>query len=285
MKTILCLTDFTSTSNHAVRYGYDIAKCMEAEIILSNVTNVPAEIPQYETVLLPLENYRKAEAESMKALKTLQKKFELNDQKPGFHPPIICLHQTGIVTDVVNCIVDNKNVDLIVVGTHASRGLKQLLLGNHVRYMIDSATVPLLLVPPDTRVSRIHWIALATSFSPDNLVAAGKLIAIAEKQQLEFILMHIIKPKDSQSPAIKQQQFLTQLYKNTGYQKISCQSTTDHSVGDGLRKLCSKNENNGLLAIVHRNRNFIAEILKGSITQKISKKINFPLLVIQLPNI
>lgn len=44
MKTMLCLTDFSSTANHAADYGCFIAKDLEVE-------------------LSPLENYEKVEAE------------------------------------------------------------------------------------------------------------------------------------------------------------------------------------------------------------------------------
>jgi nucleotide-binding universal stress UspA family protein len=103
MKTILCLTDFSSTANHAANYGYFIAKDLGAEIILCNIINVPAEIPQYEVVLWPIDHYEKLEAESLEALKKLKKKFEHEDHTSGFHPPISCIYKTGIVTDEAQC--------------------------------------------------------------------------------------------------------------------------------------------------------------------------------------
>lgn len=284
MKTILCLTDFSATATHAAKYGYYLAKLLEAEIIFCNVINVPAEVPQYEVVLWPPEHYDLAEEDAMDTLKKLKKSFEHNDREPGFHPPISCLFETGIVTNVVNAITNNRKIDMIVMGTHASSGLKHLLLGNHTRYMIDAATVPLLLVPPEVKLLKLNWIAFATDFDLKDLEAAVKLAELAMLLNANTILMHIMSKKKALQSEIKQQQdeFMAQLRKNTGYKNISCQLFIENSVSGGLEKLCLKNENKGLLAIVHKNRNFINEILKGSSTQKAANRLSLPLLV--LPN-
>ncbi|SDJ02890.1 Nucleotide-binding universal stress protein, UspA family [Pedobacter sp. ok626] len=282
MKTILCLTDFSSTGNHAVKYGYEVAKLLEAKVIFCNVINIPAEIPQYEVVLWPPKDYGSIENDTMEALEDMKKSLEAHDHSTGFRPPITCICETGIVTNVINLIINQRKIDLIIIGTHASSGLKHLLLGNHTRYLIDSATIPLLLVPPKIQIHKISWVAFATDFSAEELGAADKLIKLIQPLNLELTLMHIINKKRIEPLEIKQQQdqFITQLSNNLGNQKISCKSLLNKSVADGLEELCAENEQHGWLAIVHKNRNFINEILKGSQTQKVAKQLSLPLLVL-----
>jgi len=83
--------------------------------------------------------------DSLDGLKQL--KGELGKYTDGFMPSIDCFSEAGTVADVVNDIVAKKKIDMVVMGTHGSSGLSSFLLGNHSRVMIDSLTVPLLLVP------------------------------------------------------------------------------------------------------------------------------------------
>lgn len=284
MKTLLLLTDFSSTANHAVTYGYDFAKLLQAQVILCNVVHVPAEIPQYENILLPFGNYDLIEEESIEELKRLKKHLEHNDRGGGFHPPVSYLCETGVMTDRIDGIVSKRHIDLIIMGTHSSTGLKHLLLGNHTRYMLDTAAVPLLLISPEEKLSQIKWIAFATDLNAQELPTLYKLAKFARLLEAEIILMNICHQDPSLEKHTQQQQFLSLVKKESHYPKVSCQSTVDKSIVKGLEKLCNNNGKDGLLSVIHKNRNFINEILIGSQTQKLAKRLRLPLLVLP-PNI
>ena len=102
--------------------------------------------------------------------------------------------------------------------------------------------------------------------------------------EAEIILMNICHEDLSQEKDIQQQQFLSLVKKESHYPKISCQSTVDKSIVKGLEKLCYNRDKDGLLSVIHKNRNFINEILIGSHTQKLAKRLVLPLLVLP-PNI
>jgi len=284
MKTLLLLTDFSSTANHAVSYGYDFAKLLKAEVILCNVVNVPAEIPQYETLLIPFGNYDLIQEESIEELKRLKKHLEHHDGSKGFHPPVSYLCETGVLTDKIDSIVSKRHIDLIILGTHASSGLKHLLLGNHTRYMLDTAEVPLLLISSKEKLTQIKWIAFATDLNTEEIVTLNKLAKLASLLEAEIILMNICHEDPSREKDMQQQQFLSLVKKESHYPKISWQSTVDKSIAKGLEKLCNNNGKDGLLSVIHKNRNFINEILIGSETQKLAKRLVLPLLVLP-PNI
>ncbi|NRF37699.1 universal stress protein [Pedobacter foliorum] len=284
MKTLLLLTDFSPTANHAVGYGYDFAKLLEAEVILCNVINVPAEIPQYETILLPFGNYDLIEEESIEELKRLKKHLEHHDHGKGFHPPVSYACKTGVMTDQIDNIVSKRHINLIIMGTHASSGLKHLLLGNHTRYLLDTAAVPLLLVSPKEKLTQIKWIAFATDLNTDEIPTINKLAKLASLLKAEIILMNICHEDPSREKDMQQQQFLSLVKKECHYPMISCQSAVDKSIVKGLEKLCNNSGKDGLLSVIHKNRNFINEILLGSQTQKLAKRLVLPLLVLP-PNI
>lgn len=280
MKTLLLLTDFSATANHAMAFGYNLAKLMEAEIILCNVVNIPAEIPQYETVILPIAQYHTFEEESVEELKKLKKQLEHQDHSKGFHPPISCLCETGILTDQINQIISSRRVDLIIMGTHASSGFRHLLLGNHTRYMVDAAQIPLLVVSSTETISMVKWIAFATGLNTQEIPAICNLVKFAKPLEAEIILMYVNRTSSNPEEDNKLQLFLDEVRKACKYPKLSYQSIADKSIAKGLEFLCNKKDKNGLLSIVHKNRNFINEILMGSQTQKLAKKLFLPLMIL-----
>src|SRR5579872_6405999 len=144
MKTLLISTDFSKTATHAAMYGYNLAKQIKANVILSNAVIVPAEIPQAGVVVWPMEEYNVLMEDSDRELKSLRKKLESKNSSEGFNPQVKIINETGRLTDIVNVIVKEHDVDMVIMGTHAEDGLSTLILGNHIRQMVDSAVKPLL---------------------------------------------------------------------------------------------------------------------------------------------
>ncbi|WGQ09835.1 universal stress protein [Pedobacter gandavensis] len=285
MKTILCLTDLTANSNHAVDYGYQIAKRLEAELIICNIINIPAEITQYEVVMWPLQNFENIEAENRAELEALTKSVEQNDLSAGFHPPVHYICETGTVTDTVRKMLSEKKIDLILTGTHTPGILKYLLFGNHASNLIDSSPAPLLFIPPQVKSSQINWIGFATDLDPEDFSTACQLIEFIRCIDAEIILMHINHQKNNEEKLQQQlQNLVLQLKAQCSYQKVSYQYNNEGSVLTGLEELCTKNGAHGLLTVVHKHHNFINELFTGSYAKKIAKRLFLPLLVIRANN-
>ncbi len=54
----------------------------------------------------------------------------------------------GEPVDVILAVAGRPDVERIVMGTHARRGLRRLVLGSVAERVIAKATVPVLVVPP-----------------------------------------------------------------------------------------------------------------------------------------
>lgn len=55
----------------------------------------------------------------------------------------------GEPVDVILAVAGRTEIERIVMGTHARRGLRHLVLGSVAERVIAKATVPVLVVPPD----------------------------------------------------------------------------------------------------------------------------------------
>lgn len=281
MKTILFPTDFSENAKHAIRYGYYLSRQIKADIILCNAVIIPAEAPQAGLVAWPMEESDTLLKDSTAELVKLKSFIEKSRNKSGFQPAISYLNQSGILTDVVNQIIANKKIDLVIIGTHGSSGLTTLLLGNHSRSMIDGVNSPLLLIPPDAKLSPVKKIAFATDFKnpEEDIKSIAALADLAKPLNAEILLTHIYENADK-SPEFEQwiKQFVRELPAKIDFSKIKYTMYKSNGAQSGLEWLCD-NGDIDILAMMHRSHTFIDSLFRGSQTQKIAGQIPIPLLV------
>ncbi len=282
MKTLLISTDFSKTATHAAAYGYNLARQIKANVILSNAVIVPAEIPQAGVVVWPMEEYNILMEDSDNELKSLRMELESKNSGDGFNPTVKIINETGRLTDVVNVIVKEHEVDMVIMGTHAEDGLSTLILGNHIRQMVDSSVKPLLVVPQTAHLTSVKKIAFATDFKqPEkDLESIYNLVPFARLLNAEILITHVNREKyqpDDYQNWLKQ--FLTDLSNKADYPHIYYRIIKDSNTESGLDWLC-KHGYIDMLAMVHRTHGFFDRLLNGSHTQKMASHITIPLLVI-----
>ncbi|TKC60176.1 universal stress protein [Pedobacter hiemivivus] len=142
MKPLLLLTDFSENGNHAVEYGYRLAKDLETNVTLCNAV----DFAETANMLWPAEAYDALISDSGKELKKLMKHLEETDHNAGFHPQISYQCKLGRLVDVVESARQKEDFYMIVIGAHR-KGFARFLLENHSKSMMDTLTCPLLIVP------------------------------------------------------------------------------------------------------------------------------------------
>jgi nucleotide-binding universal stress UspA family protein len=281
MKKFLFPTDFSANAKHALDYGYGLAKKVKANIIICNAITELAEIPQAGMVPWPAEEYDLLSNGSNDELQKLKAGLEGKAETTGFNPSITCGRGTGTVPEVINQFGTGKEVELVIIGTHGSSGLSTLLLGNHSRKMIDETSRPLLLIPPAAAIAPIKKIAFATDFAnpADDLECLQQLVQLARPLNADILLTYIYD-KDWRGVTFQHliDQFMTKVADNVDYPHIYYREVKSILPVYGLDWLC---EHGGIdiLAMVHRDHNFIDSLFRGSHTQKMAGHISIPLLV------
>jgi nucleotide-binding universal stress UspA family protein len=282
MKTLLISTDFSTIATHAAEYGYNLAKKIKADVILCNAVTVPAEVPQAGVVVWPMEEYNVLMEESDKELKSLKSHLENTEPEGYFRPMIKIINETGVLTDIVNVIVADHNVDLLIMGTHGASGFSHFLLEDHSRKMIDGAIKLLLLIPPTAKITQIKKIAFATDFKQpeEDLKAIYNLIPLARLLNAEILLTHVYNEKQH-TPEFQEwlKRFLFDISNKADYPHIYYRMIKNSNTESGLDWLCMHGQVD-MLAMVHRQHNFFDNLLRGSHTKKMANQIPVPLMVI-----
>lgn len=109
--------------------------------------------------------------------------------------------------EVASRLMKEREIDLIVMGTHGRTGLKKALLGSYAEEVFRRSRVPVLMSGPQARVGahsggRFRSVLFATDFNDVSSVAAPYAVSLAQENQSQLILLHVL-PQPRPGKAIK----------------------------------------------------------------------------------
>jgi len=142
LKNILVATDFGEAADAALAYGRELARTFDSALHVLNVADdvyVRLGGDAYVAVLPDLQ--KDLEAEAKKQLDAL---LVDNDPKPL---PIkkVVLTSSATAAAIVQYARD-RNIDLIIVGTHGRGAVAHLLMGSVAERVVRTAPCPVLTV-------------------------------------------------------------------------------------------------------------------------------------------
>jgi nucleotide-binding universal stress UspA family protein len=189
LKNILYLTDFSKPSETALPFAVAIARRYEAHLqALHFLTPDPCVYtePVYVSVV------KEAEEERVKA--EMQR---LESQLSGL-PHETAMEWGAGVWPTVERAIQQRKVDLIVLGTHGRTGTQKLLLGSVTEEIFRRSRVPVLTIGPRVHSSvhnggRFHRVLFATDFSPESLAAAAQAISLAQENESHLLLLFVMR--------------------------------------------------------------------------------------------
>jgi nucleotide-binding universal stress UspA family protein len=193
-KNILFATDFSSAAEWALPYVIEIAGQSGGTIHVAHVIQ-----PDIYPLLPPSEWPRIAQGE--KRFRE-EKRSELEQELQGL--PYEFILAAGDVWKNLANVIKEKNIDLLILGTHGRTGLEKVLLGSVAEKIFRQATCPVLTVGPAVSSKMRHHatveldrILYATEFSPASLAAAPYAVYVAREFGAELVLMHSIQTTET----------------------------------------------------------------------------------------
>jgi universal stress protein A len=143
MKRILFPTDFSEPAKEAQQYAMALAERFGAELHLLHV--IPMVIPYPDAAspfVLPQEELQlQIESADKRLIDELDPAWSM--QHPVVHSAVV-----GLAVDEILNYVKEREIDLIVVGTHGHTGLTRLLIGSVAEKLVRVANCPVLTVHP-----------------------------------------------------------------------------------------------------------------------------------------
>ena len=272
MKKILVPTDFSMNSWKAIAYGADLAKRVDAELIILNAYTLPYS---NQTVLLSMKEILKESAES--GLKDVLDKMNNELDLDGVKVTTKAVHGDLLVT--IDLMCDTEGVDLVIMGTKGATGLKAALLGSNTSNIIRNVSKPVIAVPESYQRNDNKHATICADFAHglEKRVDFSILNTICRGHNAEIHILHVVDPFEEQLPDAQPKPVdFNEHFPGT---KVSMHTNYHEDVQEGIKEFLADHPTN-LLVMIRRNYNFIESLFHRSLTRHLAMHTEIPLLVL-----
>jgi nucleotide-binding universal stress UspA family protein len=264
---ILVPIDFSENSIKALEFAVSLAKKENTVLTLVYVIEVVFDFASQAELALEAM-YKDGEKQMKKTIKAYG----------TFGIPMNYRVVQGTAAVTISRIAEDEEMDLIVMGTQGASGIKKTLIGTVTVHVIKESTCPVLVIPSQAQLSKLHKLTLALEFSNHEEDFIDWTIDLANQWKMGFEIVHIQSGKGFREE-------LTRLGAE-GYfaKKYPQMKTTIHTIPDenpthGLEEFMNR-EPNMILAMCHNHRNLWEELTKKSHSIEMAYHTRLPLLVL-----
>jgi nucleotide-binding universal stress UspA family protein len=192
LKNILFATDFSPAADAAAPFAIQIARSYGAKM--------------YGVHVNPFNNYTAAAPDAWAAMaeaaerQTKEHAQRLNEQLKGVEHEVVI--GEGNILEVISDLIEQKEIDLVVLGTRGRTGFGKTLLGSVAEQILRQSPCPVLTVGPHVNLwsdeyAKMREILYATDLAADFPIAAPYAVSLAQENQAHLVLLHVIEdPKE-----------------------------------------------------------------------------------------
>ncbi|MGB5169860.1 MAG: universal stress protein [Eudoraea sp.] len=205
----------------------------------------------------------------------------LEDVKKTYNNPkhtysIISAFNT--LTDEINEVTTEKEIDMVVMGTQGATGAKEIFLGTNTVYVLRKAIAPVLVIPENYSFQKIQKILLPsdylTNYKENELSTAIKMVKM---NKAKLIVLHV---KEEHDLTAIQEENKRALYRRLDGLPITFKELKGSSMPNAVLDYVQNNEIDFLM-MMNRKHSFFERLLVRQNIDQIGFHIKIPFLVIR----
>lgn len=277
---LLVPIDFSDNATNALDFACRLALEIPCELTVFHSYPLQPKNPFMKLEeILALE--KQEEAKAQEKLHEFIKFFR--SRSPFFDQ--IKIHfstRLGFAVENVISLTENKNFDLIVMGTKGAGDVKTKLLGTNTAVVMDNVACPVLAVPAEAAWSGMQKIVLATDLNDFRFEEAKTLIAIARVFKTQLILVHI-HHSQHEKRKFDYDSFLHLSKTDLQYDDIQVIEMMDDDLQQQLNKFV-QDQGANILAMTIKHRSFFQKIFYPDISRELFYQSKVPLLALHAEN-
>ena len=279
MKTILIPTDFSEHSENALKAAALIANHQNAKLLVVHM----AGIKEASLIKDKDQNFE----ETMFYIRLAEKNFAEFLDKPYLKD----LSVTQIIKkhanfSEINDVIIENNVSLVVMSSHGTSGLQEILIGSNTEKVIRFSDVPVLVIKEVESVYKMGVGVYTSDFSEESIEAYKTAKEFFKEWQTAMKMVYVNPTGRKFKNSRELDQMLTDFFTKAGEKNIlECKESvtiySEHSIEEGIFNF-SKDINADFIVIPTHARKGIAHILKGSLSEDVANHSMIPVLTIKI---
>jgi nucleotide-binding universal stress UspA family protein len=151
MKRVLIALDYDPTAQKVAEVGFNLAKSMNAEVILLHVITDPIfySTAGYSPIMgfTGYMDMAPVQFESIDGLKNATLQFLEKSKHHLGDKTIRALVKEGDFADAILETAQEVKADIIVVGSHSRKWLENIVMGSVTEKVLHNTSIPLFIVP------------------------------------------------------------------------------------------------------------------------------------------
>lgn len=275
MKKIILPTDFSENAYHAIAYALELFKNETCTFFLLN-TYTPILYDSeymYYTPTMSLDEVYKTN--SIKGLDRLLKRINKEFNNPNHSFKKISVF--NFLTDEINEQVEEKGIDLVVMGTQGATGAKEVLFGSQTVHTIKKSKCPVLAVPSDYEFTPLKSILLPSDLSigfKENQLKLLRKLALDNKVDLH--ILHIMTEDGLNAVQEEGKHELSKYFKDVS---LHFHFEKGDDIQKGILKFQEKNPVE-ILCMINNKHSFFENLFFKPVIHKVGFHVKVPFLVI-----
>lgn len=267
LKHILFPTDFSDSSRNALSYALAVAKKTGATLhILHSIEEA------YDISLVTPEVHKGINSKVEELFDKIVD--DIREQYPDI--PLETHIQNGRAAFTIMEEAQNREADLIVMGSKGRGGIQKFLVGNTTRELFQRSDIPVLAVPEQQTYSGFDKILFTTDYQDEDLNALEYVMELAKAFDSRVTVYHASEESGLRS------RILFRGFKEVArdiidYEHLTFEKEDSSSFIEAVQRKIQK-ETTSLLTMVHYQNRFSP--FDKNYTKEISEDIKVPLLVL-----
>ncbi len=277
MLRILIPTDFSENAWNAIAYGLELFRKERCTVYLLHVNPLPPYSGAGTSIKGSTDMLRETMLqESEKNLKELLKR--INETLSNDRHTFITISLYDFFVDSIKREVQDKQIDLIIMGTKGASGLKKVSLGSNTGDVITKVKCPLLAVPEEAEYKIPKEIAFPTDYFINyDVKVLDTLIGVVNRNEANLRVLHITKRGEELArEQIQNKEFLHDYLRGVTH---SFHTITGSRLETAVQCFVESRDID-MIAMVAKNLNFFQRILFRPAVEEISYHTEVPFLVL-----
>ena len=273
---ILIPVDFSENSWNGIKYASQLFKNHECDFYLLNVYTPTIYNMDYA---MPDTNVYNLGEVSINRLRETKDRIisELINQKHH----IKTISSFNSLIPEIEDIVNEKKIDLIIMGTKGATGANQILFGSNTVHAIKRAICPLLAIPDNYEFNSLNNILFPSDYGIHfTLNQINPIVEIAKSHKAKLHVLNV-----SYGYELSEIQFNNKSMLELYLTKVDhlFHSVPDKDLQEVINNFQINNETD-MLVMINNKHSFFENIFFKSVINQIGFHLNMPFLVIPAKN-
>ncbi len=273
MKRILVPTDFSPQAENALKVAVQMAEKHDSEIYLFHTVELPSHLATTaNTSALP---------ESIYFIKLTEKRFADIMERPYIEN--VKISQTighgEIYEDILNAVKE-RNIDLIIMGSHGANGFKEMFIGSNTEKVVRTSEIPVLVIKNEHEKFEVNDFVFATDFSEECRSPFNKAQKFANTLGAKMHLLYVNTPSGFKT-STDAHKIMNNFIKGMGTENYTLNIYNETSVEKGILNFTKENKYH-LIGMSTHGRKGLSHFFNGSISEDLVNHANMPVITFKI---